>query len=432
MVVASIDIQGGKVVQLKQGAEKVLEREDAAALAREFNRYGEVAVIDLDAAMNSGSNLEMIKPLLRLAQCRVGGGIRTVEQAVELVSLGAQKIIVSSSAFRTANGFEVNTPFLEALRSKIGRERIVIAVDSRGGVIVVDGWKTSTGLPLIETAKEIERYAGELLWTCVEREGTLTGIQIEGAAALREGVSCRITAAGGVSKIEEITALAEIQCDVQLGMALYTGKIGLAEAFTASLNWKKGRNGLLPVVAQSTGGQILMQGYANREAIHESFSRGNLCFFSRTRGVLWMKGESSGNTLRLICLRADCDRDALLAVVEPAGHVCHTGDYSCFETGRRYTLQFLQSVIESRLQNAPEGSYTASLSLEKIKRKVMEEAYEICTAKSREETVWEAADLFFHAVLLIAKQGISVDEVLDELDRRHKEEHGNKKRFSNQ
>src|SRR5215469_6819815 len=132
MVIASIDLQNGKVVQLRQGAELVLERDNAEELAEEFNRYGEVAVIDLDAAKNKGSNIEMIKPLLRKAECRVGGGIRTPEQARELVSLGARKIIVGSSAFRdpAKNGagiaggeFDVNLSLLEAFAKRIGRER---------------------------------------------------------------------------------------------------------------------------------------------------------------------------------------------------------------------------------------------------------------------------------------------------------------------
>jgi len=210
MVIASIDIQGGKVVQLKQGAELILQRDNADELAVEFDRYGEVAVIDLDAAMGKGSNLEMIKPLLRKAECRVGGGIRTPEQAKELVSLGARKIIVGSSAFRDPSGksnsagqFGVNTPFLEAMAKKIGRERLIVAVDARGGEIVVDGWKTPTGLNLAEAAKAVEPFTGELLFTCVEREGTMTGIDLGPVRALRESVSCQITVAGGVSTLAE-------------------------------------------------------------------------------------------------------------------------------------------------------------------------------------------------------------------------------------
>jgi phosphoribosyl-ATP pyrophosphohydrolase/phosphoribosyl-AMP cyclohydrolase len=438
MVIASIDVQNGKVVQLRQGAELVLQRDDALSLAEEFDRYGEVAVIDLDAAMGKGNNRELIKPLLRRAECRVGGGIKTPEQAKELVSLGARRIIVGSPAFRDpakrgagmAGGeFAVNTGFLTALARKIGRERVVVAVDARrsgpggGYEIVVDGWKTPTGLPLIESSRALVPYAAELLFTCVDREGTMTGIDMEAVALLRNalGPDCRLTAAGGVSTLEEIGALAALDCDVQLGMALYTGKINLADAFTASLNWNKGEGGaLLPLIAQSPDGQVLMTGFADREAVAESFKLGKLCFHSRRRKRLWMKGESSGNTLTLLRLRADCDRDALLAVTENAGPVCHTGAWSCFETGRRYTWEYLGELIAERIRNPVSGSYTAALDDELVREKVMEEAEEICAAKTHEEIVWEAADLLYFTTVLMARAGVTPAEVLDELDRRHK------------
>jgi phosphoribosyl-ATP pyrophosphohydrolase/phosphoribosyl-AMP cyclohydrolase len=434
MVIASIDIKDGKVVQLRQGSELVLQRDNAPELAEEFDRYGEVAVIDLDAALGSGGNRDMVKSLLRRAECRVGGGIRTAEQARELVSLGAKKIIIGSAAFRLpgkkdAGGpaFGVNREFLEALVKKIGRERIIVAVDAKGAAgggyeIVVDGWKTPTGLPLPETARAVEPYVSELLFTCVDREGSMTGIDLAPVKKLREAVSCAVTAAGGFSSLEEIRAAAALGCDVQLGMALYTGKITLADAFTGSLNWEKARpsGGLLPVIAQSPDGQVLMTGFADPEAVAESFRRGKLCFHSRSRNKLWMKGESSGNTLRLLRLRADCDRDALLAVVEPAGPVCHTGAYSCFGTDRRYTWEYLQSIIAERFRNPAPGSYTATLDDELVREKVMEEADEVCTAKTHDEIVWEAADLLYFTTALITRAGVEVGEVLDELDRRHK------------
>jgi len=468
MVIASIDVQNGKVVQLKQGAELVLQRDNPVELAEEFNRYGETAVIDLDAAMGKGNNTELIKPLLRKAECRVGGGIRTPEQAQELVSLGARKIIIGSLAFRNpakkgagidGGEFALNRTFLEALVKKIGRERIIIAVDARSGntagkitdgyEITVDGWKTPTGLPLIESAVEAAAYASELLFTCVDREGTMSGIDLEPVKKLREAVKnnsgdTRITAAGGVSTLEEIEALAALGCDVQLGMALYTGKIGLADAFVRSLNWEKGgglqggasqgglspagssqggvspTGALLPVIAHSSDGQVLMTGFADREAVAETFARGNLCFHSRTRNKLWMKGENSGNTLKLLRLRADCDRDALLATVEPAGPVCHTGAWSCFDVNRRYTWEYLQSVIAERFRNPAPGSYTATLDDELVREKILEEAEELCTAKTHDEKVWEAADLLYFATALMSREGVTVAEVLDELDRRHR------------
>jgi len=442
MVIASIDVQDGKVVQLKQGNELVLQRDNAAEIAEEFDRYGEVAVIDLDAAMGKGNNTALIKGLLRKAECRVGGGIRTVEQARELISLGARKIIIGSLAFREPskkgagkeNGeFLLNKTFLEAMVQKIGRERIIIAIDARksesgGYEITVDGWKTPTGLPLIETAAETAPYASELLFTCVDREGTMSGIDMQIVKQLCDAVkscSCetRITAAGGVSTLDEIEALAELGCDVQLGMALYTGKINLADAFIRSLNWKKAKEssgGLVPLIAQASDGQVLMTGYTDKEALSESFKRGNLCFHSRTRNKLWMKGENSGNTLRLLRLRADCDRDALLAAVEPAGPVCHTGTWSCFGVNRRFSWEYLQSVIAGRFRNPVPGSYTATLDDELVREKIMEEAEELCTAKTHDEKVWEAADLLYFATCLMTRENVTVAEVLDELEKRNK------------
>jgi phosphoribosyl-ATP pyrophosphohydrolase/phosphoribosyl-AMP cyclohydrolase len=435
MVIASIDIQNGKVVQLKQGQELVLQRDNAPELAAEFDRYGEIAVIDLDAAMGKPGNLEMIKPLLRKAECRVGGGIKTPQQAQDMISLGARKIIVGSGAFRDpakkgagkeGGEFAVNIPFLEAMSKKIGRERLIVAVDARAGEIVVDGWKTPTGLDLVEAAKAVEPFAGELLFTCVEREGTMTGIDLAPARKLRESVSCQITVAGGVSTLAEIEEIAALGCDVQLGMALYTGKINLADAFSVSLNWKKGEtpapspNSLLPVIVQSTDGQVMMTGFTDKEALAETFKRGNVCFHSRTRNKLWMKGENSGNVLKLIRLRADCDRDALLAVAEPAGPVCHTGAWSCFGVNRAYTWEYLQSIISDRFKNPVPGSYTATLDDELVREKIMEEAEEVCAAKTHDEKVWEAADLLFFLTALMTRENVTIAEVLDELDRRHK------------
>jgi phosphoribosyl-ATP pyrophosphohydrolase/phosphoribosyl-AMP cyclohydrolase len=247
----------------------------------------------------------------------------------------------------------------------------------------------------------------------------MTGINLDPVRRLREAVSCQITAAGGVSALEEIETLAALGCDAQLGMALYTGKVDLARAFVRSLNWEKG-GGLLPVIVQSPDGQILMIGYADREALAETFKRGSVCFHSRTRNKLWMKGETSGNTLRLLRIRADCDRDAILAVAEPSGPVCHTGAWSCFGTNRRYTWQYLQGIVIERLRTAAPGSYTATLDDELVREKIMEEAEELCAAKGRAEVVWEAADLLYFATVLMAREGVEVEEVLDELDRRHK------------
>ena len=451
MVIASIDILDSRVVQLKQGSELVLEKDNATELAKDFDLYGEIAVIDLNAAMGKklpsesadspeiAHNLEMIKPILQSYDCRVGGGIRTAEQARELVSLGAKKIIIGSSVFKNpavnsasvtagtagspgasgAKPFSVNFPLLKEFADKIGRERLIVAVDSRDGEIVIDGWKTTTGLPLVETAQALEDHVGGLLFTCVEREGTMTGINMEQVRELRKAFSGNICAAGGISTLGEIEELSSMGCDVQLGMALYKGDIALSDAFISSLNWKKAENGLLPLIAQSRDGQVLMTGFTDKTALSESFKRRKLCFHSRSRNTLWMKGENSGNTLDIVRLRMDCDADAILAIVEPAGPVCHTGNWSCFFPSRKFTWDFLQSIINDRFKNPVKGSYTATLDDKLVREKIMEEAEEFCQAGTRDEKIWEAADLIYFATVLMSKEGITIDDVLSELQRRH-------------
>jgi histidinol-phosphate aminotransferase len=368
VVVASIDIKDGEVVQLRQGREKVLARDDAEALAKEFDLYGEVAVIDLDGAMGGRDNSALIASLLHLCEARVGGGIRDIKTAEAWISRGAKKIIAGSKAFTLDDGsFGVNRAWLEALGAAIGRERVVVAVDAREGKIVVNGWKTNTGLELIRAAREIAPLAGELLFTCVEREGMMGGTDLSRVRELKKAIAreadptTRLTVAGGVSTLDEIREISEAGADVQLGMALYTGKINLAEAFVESLAWKKAERdsgGLLPVIAQAEDGLVLMQAYADREAVLESFRRGSLCFHSRTRNALWMKGQNSGHTLRLKKMRADCDRDSILAAVSNTRGVCHTGAWTCYGTDR----SFAEGITHHKERTSYLNKRTASLS----------------------------------------------------------------------
>lgn len=428
MVISSIDLKGGKVVQLKNGQDLVLERDDPLGLIEEFDRYGEVAVIDLDAALGNvtakgtTANTEILKSLLRRGNVRVGGGIRDVRRAKELVSLGAEKVIVGSAAFsaKSAGGSVLNTAFLDELASAIGRQRVIISVDSRDGVIAVKGWTQSAGIPLLEGARAAERYASELLFTCVEREGCMGGTDMELVRRLREAVSCRLVVAGGVSSLDEVVELERLGCDVQLGMALYTGTVSLKDCFVGCLDWRKAD--LVPVIAQSVSGQVLMMGHANREALARTFDTGRLTFWSRSRNRLWTKGETSGNFLELVRLRADCDRDTVLATVVPQGPVCHTGGWTCFssECAEASTLERLQRVISSRLASPTPGSYTATLDAERVREKLLEEAEELCEADGHDEAVWECADLLYFVSVLMCRENVTWRQVLDELDRRHK------------
>ncbi len=430
MVISSIDLKGGHVVQLKNGKDLVLQRDDADSLISEFNKYGEVAVIDLDAALGNTdekgntANTELLKSLLRKGNVRVGGGIRTVKKARELISLGAEKVIIGSAAWnldRKNGGSILNTEFLDELASSIGKQRIIISVDAINGKIAVKGWAEIADISLIEGAREAEKYASELLFTCVEKEGCMQGTDMEMVKQLRDSVKCRVVAAGGVNSLEQIVQLEKLHCDVQLGMALYTGAVNLKESFINCIDWEK-TNGMVPVIAQSPAGEVLMMGYSNKEALEKTFVLGKLTFFSRTRNTLWTKGETSGHFLELVKMRADCDRDTILATVIPHGGVCHTGSFNCFssEADEKSSMERLYGTIAERFANPRPGSYTATLNDKRVREKIMEEAEELTEAEGKDEVIWEAADLLYFASVLMYKEGVTWQDVYNELDRRHK------------
>lgn len=432
MVISSIDLKGGHVVQLKNGKELVLQRDDADALIKEFDKYGEVAVIDLDAAMGNTNpkgdtvNTPLLKSLLRKGNVRTGGGVRSVKRARELISLGAEKVIIGSSAWKKNpenNSDVLNTEFLDELVAAIGKQRVIIGVDALNGKIAVKGWTETIDVPLIEGAKLAEKYCSELLFTCVEKEGCMQGTNLEMAKELRSAVDCRVVVAGGVSSEDEIETLERMHCDVQLGMALYTNKVSLKNAFVRCLDWEK-TSGMIPVIAQDERSrEVLMMGYSNRVALEKTFETGKLTFFSRTRNALWTKGETSGHFLDVVKLRADCDRDTILAFVKPNGGACHTGSWTCFssEPDEKSTLERLYGTIAERFANPKPGSYTATLDSKRVREKVEEEAEEICEADGKDEVVWEAADLLYFVSVLMYKEGIDWQDVCNELDRRHKE-----------
>ena len=431
MVISSIDLKDGHVVQLKNGKDLVLQRDDADNLIADFNKYGEVAIIDLDAALRhtdekgNTANTELLKSLLRKGNVRVGGGIRDVKKARELISLGAEKVIIGSAAWNATrkDGEPIlNTSFLDELVAAIGRQRIIISVDAINGNIAVKGWTETVNISLIEGAREAEKYASELLFTCVEKEGCMQGTDMDMCKKLRDAVKCRVVAAGGVNSLEQIVALEKMGCDVQLGMALYTGVVNLKDSFINCLDWQK-TDGMIPVIAQSVNGQVLMMGYANKDAFEKTFDTGKLTFFSRTRNTLWTKGETSNHFLDVVKLRADCDRDTVLATVVPNGGACHTGSFTCFgsDPDEKSSMERLYATISERFANPRPGSYTATLNDKRVREKVMEEAEELTEAEGKEEVVWEAADLLYFVSVLMYKEHVNWQDVYDELDKRHKE-----------
>jgi phosphoribosylformimino-5-aminoimidazole carboxamide ribotide isomerase len=225
MIIPCIDLMDGKAVQLVRGETKALERE-ALAMLDEFAGFPEIQVIDLDAALGQGSNDGLVRELCARVACRVGGGVRTVERAEQVAGAGARKVIVGTAAFSAAG---VRHDFLTQVRDAIGRERLMLALDSREGRIVVKGWRESTSLTAEEVIRQLEPYCSEFLCTFVDREGTMTGTDLDWFRRLRAATSLPITAAGGIHTIEEIQALAALQIHAALGMAVYTGRLRLEE-----------------------------------------------------------------------------------------------------------------------------------------------------------------------------------------------------------
>ncbi|HKE28714.1 MAG TPA: HisA/HisF-related TIM barrel protein [Bryobacteraceae bacterium] len=224
MIFPCIDLMDGKVVQLVQGREKALEADSPEEMLRKFTAFPEIQVIDLDAAMGRGSNDDLVRMLASRAAIRAGGGVRTVDRARALVEQGARKVIVGTSAFTTVGA---NEPFLAALRDAVGRGRVLIAVDSKAGRIVVKGWQEATVLSAEEVLHTLEPFCSGFLCTYVDKEGMMQGTDLEWFRRLRAATSLELTAAGGITTLGEVHALAEMNVHAALGMAIYTGRLHL-------------------------------------------------------------------------------------------------------------------------------------------------------------------------------------------------------------
>jgi len=405
MIIPSIDLQDGNAVQLIGGEEKALDAGDPRPLATLYGRVGEIAVIDLDKALGKGDNTETIKDLIGMTPCRVGGGIRDVASAIAWLDQGATKVILGTAA----------TP---DILSKLPSERVIVALDAKHGEVVVEGWQKATGRGVIERIHELRDLADSFMVTFVEREGRLGGTDLEFAKEIKEAAGdADVTIAGGVTTPAEVADLDRLGCDAQIGMALYAGKLGLAEAFAAPLKSDRS-DGLWPTVVTDERGIALGLCYSDAQSLKTALERGVGVYHSRTRG-LWVKGESSGATQALIRVAVDCDRDCLRFTVKQAEPgFCHLSTRTCW--GKDQGLSNLTRRLEARRKAAPEGSYTARLfkDPELLGAKLREEAEELATAGDRDNAIHEAADVLFFTFATLTARGISLDEVEAMLDQR--------------
>jgi len=226
MIFPCIDLMDGKVVQLVQGREKALEADAPLEMLRRFAAFPEIQAIDLNAAMGTGSNDELVRLVAARARTRVGGGVRSVDRARALVEQGAHKVIVGTAAF-AADG--INAAFLGDLAAAIGKERVIVALDSKQGRIVVKGWREATRFRAEGVLAALEPYCAGFLCTYVDKEGMLQGTDVDWFRRLRGATSLEITAAGGISTLEEVRALLAMNVHAALGMAVYTGRLKLED-----------------------------------------------------------------------------------------------------------------------------------------------------------------------------------------------------------
>src|SRR5574344_135183 len=409
MIIPSIDLMNGKAVQLKQGKDKVLEREDVLELAKYYARFGEVAVIDLDSALGNGNNNEeLIAKICKIAPCRVGGGIRTVEKAKRLIANGAKKIIIGTAAS-------------EEFLSNLPKDKVIVAIDSKNGKITTEGWTKELDKTPVDYIKRFDDLCSGYLYTIVEKEGMMQGCDINSIEEVRKATTKEFVAAGGISTIEEIVKLNKSGISTQLGMCIYTNKVDLKDAFIACLDFDKTK-GLVPTIVQDIDTkQVLMLAYSTPASLKKAFESGFGTYFSRSRQELWTKGMTSGNTQELKTVRFDCDFDTLLFEVRQTGNACHSGSYSCFGD-KEFSIDSLYKVLQSRKEQLPENSFTSKLFKDKfyLKRKIMEEAFEVVNFEQGDGLQWEVADLMYFVLTFMVENNVSVQEIINNLASRAK------------
>jgi phosphoribosylformimino-5-aminoimidazole carboxamide ribotide isomerase len=226
MLIPSIDLRNGKVVQLVQGERLAVEDADLDKWLARFAAFPKLQLIDLDAAIGTGQNDSLVSYVCAARACRVGGGIRSIERARQVLARGATHAIVGSALFKDG---AVDLDFAARLAAEVGRERIIAAVDSRKGRVAVHGWRDSVPLAPADAARALEPYCAEFLYTIVDGEGMMRGIDMDAVRTVRDATSRRVVAAGGITTREEIDALDGMGVDAVVGMAIYTGRLSLRE-----------------------------------------------------------------------------------------------------------------------------------------------------------------------------------------------------------
>jgi phosphoribosylformimino-5-aminoimidazole carboxamide ribotide isomerase len=222
VLIPSIDLMGGKIVQLVQGDRQALQFDNFDYWIERFSKYPLVQVIDLDAARGTGNNWQLVNRIVQRLNSQVGGGIRSVEQAREILKAGAHKVILGSVLLKDG---KIDTQCAATLASALGTAALVFALDTRGGRVAIDGWRKDTGVTAFDMIQALEPFCETFLYTHIDTEGLMGGIPMETVCAIRQATSRRLVVAGGITTQQEIDSLGALGMDAVVGMALYSGRI---------------------------------------------------------------------------------------------------------------------------------------------------------------------------------------------------------------
>jgi phosphoribosyl-ATP pyrophosphohydrolase len=299
------------------------------------------------------------------------------------------------------------------------KSTLIFALDAWGEDWLSHGWQQKTGQSIDQVLAKLSNQCSGLLYTQVQREGMLQGIDRQRVTDLVQATRLPVTVAGGVTTTEDVVFLQNLGAHAQIGMALYTGKLSLAESFIACVNFNKSEQGLIPTVVQDRlTKEVLMLAYSTADSLRAALTQGQGIYYSRSRQEIWHKGKTSGHYQTLCHVDLDCDADTLLFQVEQQGAACHLERWSCFPSQTRgFNLATLDRLLAQRQQQLPTGSYTARLLQDSHLNiaKLREETEELIDAKEHPEVRWEAADVLYFTLVLARARGVSLQQIEQEL-----------------
>ncbi len=403
MIIPTMELRGGRVVAVGDGSFHEYA-DDPVEMARALYRLGEIALLDLDAAAGQGDNLEIVRRICRVTECRVGGGVFDERRGDMLLRAGAKQLLLDASGD-------------EELIRRFPRKKVLLTMDIRDGWVVPREGGGRAGVDPVDLAARLQEHCAGFVYTLVGHRARMEPQELQHFERLKSALpGHRLIAAGGFSSVEDLRELDRLGVDGMVTYGRAPCGTDMAEAFLSVLDFEKS-SGLLPVVVQDTAGQVLSLVHANREAVLMSLQTGMATYWSAGQGKVFTKGQTSGNTHDLVTVRTDCTRGVLLFTVQPTGPSCHLGRYSCFGD-ISYNLHRVEQLMRDRKDREdPHKSYTQLMLADRgaIKERIREEAEALVRADDSDQVLWETADLMYFVLLNLVQEDLSLDDVNREL-----------------